>query len=386
MTLNSFDIRFFNQFQDELVDGFEHIYAHDPENIFIASENGFIHFNSLKLDAVSNEFKVILNEVWDLKRDSIIFAGSLLNSKELLNAAILPNKQNALRFSFSAPYFEQFEHVKYRYWLKGYDENWSDWSRKTEKEYTNLHAGDYEFKVQAINAYGVKSTESSFRFMITAPWYATFWAYIIYVLFFCGGVLLIYYRGQKNFKKKTEELKQQQEEAFKRKESTFKEKVEKSEAEIIQLRNEKLKAENTYKTSELASATMHLVQKGELMQKLKKDLKELLSNASKENARKINQLIRTIDQDSQLDDSWNQFELYFDQVHTNFFQRLRQNFPELTPKDQRLCAYLRMNLSTKEISPLMNISVRGVEISRYRLRKKLELNSEVNLVDFMMKI
>jgi AraC family chitin signaling transcriptional activator len=65
---------------------------------------------------------------------------------------------------------------------------------------------------------------------------------------------------------------------------------------------------------------------------------------------------------------------------------LREKYPQLTPKDHRLCAYLRMNLTSKEIAPLMNISVRSVEVARYRLRKKLELDSEVNLVEFMVEI
>ena len=86
-----------------------------------------------------------------------------------------------------------------------------------------------------------------------------------------------------------------------------------------------------------------------------------------------------------MDSDWEQFEAHFDQVHENFLRNLRNAYPNLTPKDQKLCAYLRMNLTTKEIAPLMNISVRGVEISRYRLRKKLELETDTNLVDFIMK-
>lgn len=85
-----------------------------------------------------------------------------------------------------------------------------------------------------------------------------------------------------------------------------------------------------------------------------------------------------------LENDWEQFVYHFDQVHSGFFQRLRQQYPELTPRDHRLCAYLRMNLSTKDIAPLLNISVRGVEISRYRLRKKLGLTGDDNLGEFMM--
>jgi FixJ family two-component response regulator len=131
---------------------------------------------------------------------------------------------------------------------------------------------------------------------------------------------------------------------------------------------------------------MHLVQKGEILLQLKSDLNQLLKSASQENKKKIQQISRVIEADIRLDNNWEQFELYFDQVHENFFKRLRKRFPELTPKDQKLCAYLRMNLSTKEIAPLLNISVRGVEISRYRLRKKLSLDSEMNLVGFIMDI
>ena len=76
--------------------------------------------------------------------------------------------------------------------------------------------------------------------------------------------------------------------------------------------------------------------------------------------------------------------LHFNEVHRGFFDRLKRMYPSLTPKDLKLCAYLKMNLSTKEIATLTNVSIRGVEASRYRLRKKLELDSEINLNEFVM--
>ena len=83
-------------------------------------------------------------------------------------------------------------------------------------------------------------------------------------------------------------------------------------------------------------------------------------------------------------EDWEKFEIHFDQVHEDFLKKIRKKYPELTPKDLRLCAYLKMNLSSKEIAPILNISVRGVEISRYRLRKKMNLPRDANLNDFMM--
>ncbi|WP_372651742.1 helix-turn-helix transcriptional regulator, partial [Draconibacterium sp.] len=80
------------------------------------------------------------------------------------------------------------------------------------------------------------------------------------------------------------------------------------------------------------------------------------------------------------------FESYFEEVHADFFERLKEKFPHLSPKDLRLCAYIRMNMSTKEIATLLNISTRGVEISRYRLRKKFELYRDVNLSTFLLNL
>ncbi len=76
---------------------------------------------------------------------------------------------------------------------------------------------------------------------------------------------------------------------------------------------------------------------------------------------------------------------HFKEVHKGFFDRLKKAYPSITPKDQKMCAYLKMNLSTKEISTLMNVSLRGVEASRYRLRRKLQLSADINLNEFLMK-
>ncbi len=85
-----------------------------------------------------------------------------------------------------------------------------------------------------------------------------------------------------------------------------------------------------------------------------------------------------------MDKGWNQVMFHFNELHEDFFDRLKKAYPSLTPKDLRLCAYLKMNLTTKEMATLMNVSLRGVEASRYRLRKKLDLSSEANLTEFVM--
>jgi ligand-binding sensor domain-containing protein/DNA-binding CsgD family transcriptional regulator len=383
---NKVERLFFNQIQEDLVDGFEHIYTYDKSNVFIGTEKGFIHYDPSKNKNTAFPFKILIRKVTSITEgDSIMYWGNQFRDSS--SAPLVFNyKMNDFRFAFSAPYYEKINHLHYRFKLEGFEDSWSKWTSKTEKEYTNLTAGDYQFKVQARNAYGQMSTEEAFAFTIFPPWYLSLYAKIAYfILAIISLTGLVKYVSKKE-KKKTEVFKIAQAEKMARREAEFKREAEKSEGEIITLRNEKLQTDVDHKNSQLASATMHLVQKSEILVKVKNELNNLLANASIENKKKIQQIGRTIEADIRLDDNWDQFESHFDQVHENFFKRLRKEYPDLTPKDQKLCAYLRMNLTTKEVAPLMNISIRGVEISRYRLRKKLNMDPDTNLVSFILNI
>ncbi len=86
------------------------------------------------------------------------------------------------------------------------------------------------------------------------------------------------------------------------------------------------------------------------------------------------------------DADWEQFAVHFDHVHSNFLTKLKERIPNLSANDLKLCAYLKMNLSSKEIAQLMSITLRAVEVSRYRLRKKLEVSSDTNLFDYLIEI
>jgi DNA-binding CsgD family transcriptional regulator len=97
-------------------------------------------------------------------------------------------------------------------------------------------------------------------------------------------------------------------------------------------------------------------------------------------------VFRMISDTEKSDDDWNRFAIHFDEVHNNFLATLKVKYPQLSPTDLKLCAFLRLNLSSKEIAQRLNISLKGVEVSRYRLRKKLGLATEVNLNDFLGKI
>ena len=161
--------------------------------------------------------------------------------------------------------------------------------------------------------------------------------------------------------------------------------LEKNEKEIVKLRNEKLEAEINHKNKEMASATMHLVKKGELITRIKDELQRLTKNTEEEKSLDaLKKMIKTLGEDDKMDEDWEHFTVHFDKAHNDFFVALKEKHSNLTPNELKLCAYLRMNLSTKEMAQLMNISVRGVEISRYRLRKKLQIPTETNLFTYLL--
>jgi DNA-binding CsgD family transcriptional regulator len=131
---------------------------------------------------------------------------------------------------------------------------------------------------------------------------------------------------------------------------------------------------------------MNLIQKNKLLTTIKNSLKTLnAAPLDSETSTELNRLVRSIDKDLEGNEHWSAFADSFDQVHGKFITRLKESFPELTPQEVKFSAYIRMNLNTKEIANLLGISVRGVEIGRYRVRKKLGLSRQDNLTNFLLR-
>lgn len=299
-----------------------------------------------------------------------------MSSADMPAMVALTARQNALSFAFSAPDYPGSEFVRYSHYLEGADHQWSEWSGETELTINNLHPGKYTFHLKARNQHGIESGVRSFYFKILPPWYASPLAYSIYVLMLAGLVFGVILRQQRRFAREKQGLvKLHQQQTLHSKEA------------INRLENEKLEAEVRHKNQELASATLHIVQKSEILNTIKDELEKLQhkSIADPKLEKDISHIIRMLEQDARTDSDWEQFSHHFDQVHSDFLKRISEQYTYLSPNDYKLCAYLRLNLSSKEIAALMNISLRGVESSRYRLRKRLGLDTEANLTDFLMR-
>jgi ligand-binding sensor domain-containing protein/DNA-binding CsgD family transcriptional regulator len=386
---NPFSIVYFPELTGETVGGFEYLYPYDDQNVFISFDKGFFHLNYERYLKSSPHLSVVIGQVRATgHKDSVLFGGYFSDGKTVTDAqgtqsVRLPNKENSFHFEYASTLYEQQENITYAYQLSGFDKGWSDWTRKTEKDYTNLPAGTYTFMVKARNNLGNESGTESYTFTVNPAWYQTIWAYIVYILLLAGILYLLSRYQQQKFGR--QQQKYEEEQAHLR--YLHQLELDSNEKQIVQLKNDKLETEVNFKNKELASVTMHLVQRGKLLSNIKDELIRLQRHIdAPAGAQEVKKVIRMLGDDENNDEDWEHFSIHFDQVHSNFLINLKGRYPTLTSTDLKLCAYLRMNLSSKEIAQLMNISLRGVEISRYRLRKKLLVPTEANLFDYLIQV
>ncbi len=207
-------------------------------------------------------------------------------------------------------------------------------------------------------------------------------------MFYFLLLILVYYAIRYYYRLK---LKRHQhhihEKIRKEHEESLKQEASANEQRIVKIKNEQLQADLASKSRELANSAMNIVYKNELLQKISDEITQLKDssgkNLSEEQLRKIQ---KVIDDGMSDERDWNLFESSFNEAHESFFKKLKAQHPDLVPNDLKLCAYLRMNMNSKEMASLLNISLRGVEIRRYRLRKKLNLEHDKNLVEFLMEL
>ena len=198
--------------------------------------------------------------------------------------------------------------------------------------------------------------ETSIAIDIDTPWYLTWWAIIAYALILTGigFICRVAIKAYMNRK-----------------------------ARIMQMQ-----LDFEHKAQDLAASTMNVIRKNEILLEIDKSLSKVAEYmpVDRNKSLKILGRIRAeIKENIQHDDIWQDFEGNFDIVYNDFLKRLGEKYPNLTINDKKMCTYLKMNLSSKEIAPLLNMTVRSIEMTRYRLRKKLGLSREDNLTEFLQK-
>lgn len=150
------------------------------------------------------------------------------------------------------------------------------------------------------------------------------------------------------------------------------------------MHEEQLRNELQGKNKELTTYALNFIQKNQLLEELKQKIRTLKQEADGKAGPELSRLQYMISHSFNLDKDWDDFRIYFEQVHHRFFQELQARFKDLTAKELRLCALMKLNLSSKEIATILGISVNSVKMARYRMRKKIGVNSETDLTCFMI--
>ncbi|PTX61556.1 YXYXY domain-containing protein [Kordia periserrulae] len=347
--------------------GYENISHIKGKTYLLGTSNGYITIDLGEI--ASKKYEIHINSVSNRTLTGAERQIALQAEDQEFNA-----NENYLAFSYSIPAYNKYEVAEYSYQLEGLYNKWSDWSTQSQISYENLPHGSYKFKVKARINNEVTENTATYSFTINHPWYLSNVAIAIYailtILLFAAinSFYKRYYKKQRErlLEKKTRELALKELEAQK---------------EIVELKNTQLNSDIEAKNRELAIATMNMIKKNETLNNIKQELQK-----QKTEQQDVKPVIRLIDKNINNAEDWKFFEEAFNHADKDFFKKVKELHPQLTANDLRLCAYLRLNLSSKEIAPLLNISVRSVEIKRYRLRKKISLAREINLNDYFLNL
>jgi len=372
----------FSNLTGNLVSNYLSVNTIDSKNIFIGLTDGLAHYDSELLNNFVTKPKAFIRS-FSFPGDTIVLG----NNQSKIEAIRIPYSSNHVRFTFSSPTYENLENVEFSYQLEPFDDKWSNWSTIAIKEYTNLREGDYKMNVKVRNSYGIQSEPATLSFTVSPPWYRHFLAFIIYFILIAVGI----YVGSNRIKMKIRKNKYyetiEQRRLYLEKESRIRQEQYDLEKEIEKLKNDKLQIKILAKDKELVNNSLQVVKKNKILNGIIHKLKEIDIEALDDSTKfQVSKLNKSIVKEVNTDKSWKDLEKHIKNVHFEFLKRLKEKYPTISPRELDLSTYLLMNMSTKEIAEIMNISTGGVELARYRLRKKLGLNKKENLIGFLMSI
>ncbi|QNM86722.1 LuxR family transcriptional regulator [Polaribacter pectinis] len=345
--------------------GFENSIQIKNNKQLIGTSKGYLIVD-LKKVKEREDFNISINKVYSFPLDQE------KRSVNLSNNITFHNKENNVEFFFSVPNYTKTSTTKYQYQLLGQNKDWSSPVSSNSILFENIPFGNYTFKVRAIINNKLSSNEAKFSFKIEKPWYLSNIMVVIYIVLILLLFFVWHIISRRYYKKQREKLLYRAQKELELKELE-------SKQEIMKLNNEKLRVDIDSKSRELASSTMNIIKKNDFLNTIKT---ELVDGGEKN----IPKVVKIIDKNLNNTDDWKMFQEAFNNADKKFLKKMKNKHPELTPNDLRLCAYLRLNLSSKEIAPLLNISPRSVEVKRYRLRKKMNLPHDSNLTNYILEI
>jgi len=283
------------------------------------------------------------------------------------HAIKFPYNQKTIYVRFALPNYENNGNIRYSYQLKGHSEYYSLPSADNVITFTRLSPGEYTLQIMGITEGGNQTFYSQgLKIKILSPWYLGWEGFFIALLLL--GVIIYFFRRylQKRWRRQKQQLSLKHEQE-----------IAKIENRLLQ---EKVKSQN----DELLRVTDSMLHKSDLMNLIDEEIGKLSSG--KTTAIDISGLKQIVEKNKNPEEEWKIFEAKFNRTYDNYLVRLNSRYKNLTPSDLKLAAYIRMNFSSKEIASLLHISTKSVEMARYRLRIKLNLEHDQNLTEFLMRL
>lgn len=374
--------------KSKLISGFEHLNFVTDNHVIVSTEDGFAWVTPSTIKPEKGLLSVSIRNVYLTNQNDSIVSG--YQSSQNNEIPQFDYEQNSVRFEYVAPEYRNEAAVVYSYLLENYDTKWSSYSSANSKEYSKLRKGAYTFRVRAKSLLNSNVVETRYQFVVLPPWYESKVAYGFYLILLLCLIYALFRFVKIRSEKGAREMEAQKELELQEQEKRFEEDAKAKRKEIIELKNQRLQYDLRHKSQELANSTMNLIRKNEILLEITQNLNKIAASVnetadSRQVMKHIHKMQEQIRQNIEYDNNWKRFAENFDLVYENYLKRLSEQYPKLTISDKKLCAYLKMDLSSKDIAPLLNMSFRSVEMSRYRLRKKMGLERDVNLSEFLQR-
>ncbi|MDE7120441.1 MAG: LuxR C-terminal-related transcriptional regulator, partial [Muribaculaceae bacterium] len=376
-----------NPIAEKLIAGHDNFYFISPRRVIVPNQDGFFDVDLDRQTPLNDKNHTFIHHIY-ASGDSLVYAAADIGDSHQLK---LPYSLNSLKFEFVSPEYRAPDAVVYSCMLENYDTDFSPWSTANSKEYTRLHEGTYTMRVRSHNNYTHQRGETSFTVVISPPWYRSTTAKAIYFILVAAGLWVLFRVLHRASHRATIKVQQEKEQELAAMRRQAREENLRKDYEIAAMKGQPLEHDIKHKSEELSNITMNVVRKNEILLDIADRLTKIQehddvkAHRTPEVQRQLAKIQTVIRDNIAHDDDWKDFTHNFDLAYDNFTQKLLQAHPELTESDLRICCYLRMGLSSKEIAPLLNISYRSVEMSRYRLRKKMRLTRDVNLTEYLQK-
>lgn len=359
------------------IPGFANLYCLGNGNAILGGEKGFylLSANGETLPLLSDEDRhLYVRQIQVISPfDSVVYGENLWSEDRIIE---LPAADYSLQFQMGVS-FMGGQDILYATYLEPMEKNYSSWTVNSSKMYNGLKAGNYTLHMRAMVRGQVLERTLSFR--ILPPWYRTWWANTMYgvaLVLLLVGVLWYVQRKLRESKRRFEQEKIEE--------------LRESKMKILELENEKNQIELQSKSQELSNLLLKQVNKNELVSVVLEDVRRvmdsMLHDKHQDAMQRLKSLQSKLQKSSDADVDWKRFEDNFDAVNASFLKNLTRKYPWMTKNEKKLCVYIKMGLLTKEMAPLMRLTTRGVEMVRYRMRQKMELDPQVNLKEYFEQL